>query len=164
MPRPTQDKISVLFVCTGNICRSPMAEAVFKHLVDEAGLSDRFEIASAGTGDWHVGETPHAGTLRALKHHDIPLIPGKRAQTVRPAMLERADYLIALDSGHVDELNAVGASDGKATRLLDFTPDAPTRDMPDPYYTGDFEEVYRLTLTASRRLLEHIRERMKDEG
>lgn len=157
VPQAAKDRINVVFVCTGNICRSPMAEAVFTHLAREAGLSDRFKIGSAATGDWHVGESPHRGTLDALRRHDVPPIGGKRAQVVHPAMLAHADYIVALDSGHVHELKSAGVADGKVTRLLDFAPDAPTRDMPDPYYTGNFEEVYQLTLAASRGLLDYIR-------
>lgn len=158
MSQASKLRINVLFVCTGNICRSPMAEAVFAHLVEQAGLSDRFTISSAGTGDWHVGESPHRGTLAALKQHAIPPVGGKRAQVVSPAMLARADYIVALDSSHVDDLSSFGIpSDGKVSRLLDYAPDDPIRDMPDPYYTGAFEEVYQLTLAGARGLLDHIR-------
>jgi len=160
VPDKRNRRINVLFVCTGNICRSPMAEAVFAHLASQAGLADRFEVASAGTGDWHVGESPHAGTLDVLRWHDIPTIPGKRAQTIHASMLTRADYIIALDDGHVGDLSEYGKpADGKVSRLLDYAPDAPTRNVPDPYYTGQYEEVYRLVTAGVRGLLEHIRQR-----
>lgn len=158
----SNDKIAVLFVCTGNICRSPMAEAVFAQLVDRAGLADRFEVASAGTGDWHAGEPPHPGTQEALRRHAVPPIPGKRAQQLTPSLLARADYIVALDAEHVDDLRAYPAQvDGKVSRLLDYAPDLPLRDVPDPYYTGRYEETYELVLAGSRGLLEHIR---KQEG
>lgn len=158
MPQATQDRITVLFVCSGNICRSPMAEAVFARLVDRAGLTDRFEIASAGTGDWHVGESPHHGTLGALRRHSVPPIAGKRAQTITPALLARADYLIAMDAGHVHELRAFGRhTDGKVSRLLDYAPGVAARDVPDPYYSGAYEEVYQLVEAGARGLLDHIR-------
>jgi protein-tyrosine phosphatase len=158
----SNDTITVLFVCSGNICRSPMAEAVFAQLVDQAGLADRFEVASAGTGDWHAGEPPHPGTQEALRRHTVPPIPGKRAQQVTPSMLARADYIVALDAGHVDELRAYPAQvDGKVSRLLDHAPGLPLRDVPDPYYTGQYEETYELVLAGSQGLLAHIR---KQEG
>jgi len=156
--RTANNKIRVLFVCSGNICRSPMAEAVFAQRIDQAGLSDRFEIASAGTGDWHTGEPPHRGTLDILRRHDVTPIAGKRAQTVNSAMLARADYIIAMDAEHVDDLRAfANHTQGKVSRLLDFAPEATTRDVPDPYYSGKFEEVYQLVSAGSRGLLEHIR-------
>jgi protein-tyrosine phosphatase len=151
-------KINVLFVCSGNICRSPMAEAVFAHLVDRAGLPDRFEIASAGTGDWHAGEPPHRGTLDALRRHDIPAVAGKRAQTIDRAMLSRADYIVAMDDDHVYELSAFGASaHGKVSRLLDYAPQAPARNVPDPYYSGRYEEVYQLVTVGAQGLLDYLR-------
>ena len=157
MSQVSQLCINVLFVCTGNICRSPMAEAVFAHLVEQAGLSDRFAISSAGTRDWHVGESPHRGTLDALRRHAILPIRGKRAQVVSPAMLARADYVVALDSSHVDDLRSLEIlGDSQVPRLLDYAPDQAIRDMPDPYYTGEFEKVFQLTLAGARGLLDHI--------
>ncbi len=128
--------------------------------MDEAGLSDRFEIASAGTGDWHLGEPPHHGTLAALRRHDVPPIGGKRAQVVTPAMLAQVDYIVGMDAGHVGELSAFGSHvDGKVSRLLDFAPGSGARDVPDPYYSGRYEEVYQLVVVGARGLLEHIRQR-----
>lgn len=158
MTRNPHRKINVVFICTGNLCRSPMAEAVFAHLVEQAGLSDRFEIASAGTGHWHVGESPHPKTLDALRRHGIPPIAGKRAQLIDTHLLARADYLIAMEQEHVDELREfAGQVDGKVSRLLDHAPNAPVRDVPDPYYNGRYEEVYRLVQIGARGLLDHLR-------
>ena len=135
-----------------------MAEAIFVRLVDEAGLADRLQIASAATGDWHVGQTPHRGTLDVLRRHGVSPIAGKRAQMVDAAMLARADYVVAMSGEHVAELRAEHGSvvDGKVSRLLDFLPDAHVRDVPDPYYTGNYQEVYDLVEPAARALLEHI--------
>lgn len=139
-----------------------MAEAVFAQLVDQARLADRFEIASAGLGDWHVGESPHRGTLAVLRQHNVPTITGKRAQIVDAEMLARADYIIAMDEGHDRELRAYWKqADGKVSRLLDYAPGASIRDVPDPYYSGRYEEVYQLVLPASQGLLEYIR---REEG
>ena len=135
-----------------------MAEAIFAHLVEEAGLSDRFQIASAATGDWHVGQTPHRGTLGVLRRYGVSPIAGKRAQMVDAAMLARADYVVAMGGEHLRELRAEygGVVDGKASRLLDYLPDARIRDVPDPYTTGNYQEVYDLVEPAARALLEHI--------
>ena len=160
--------IKVLFICTGNICRSPMAEGVFKALVAEAGLSERFEVASAGTGGWHVGEGPHPGTIRELDRHGISL-GGKTARKVRSADLESFHYIVLMDRVNVvDMLQLFGRS---YPRLLEFaglkgqeaeaSQSGDVLDVPDPYYAGNFDEVYHLVSLGCRGLLAHIR---KEEG
>jgi protein-tyrosine phosphatase len=149
-------KLTVLFVCLGNICRSPMAEAVFRDLVARAQLGDRFEITSAGTGNWHAGELPHRGTRETLRRHDIEP-DGLVAKQVSQAMLDRADYVVAMDSENLDDLRAWHIDRQKVSRLLDYAPDLEIRDIPDPYYDGRFELVYQLASTGSRGLLQQIR-------
>jgi protein-tyrosine phosphatase len=147
------EKISVLFICLGNICRSPMAEAVFRHLVAEQGLADQFEIASAGTGGWHVGEAPHVGTQQILTKNGIG-VGGKRAMRVNLQDFKTYNYLIAMDAQNVtDVADRFGV---KISRLLDFAPPGSPLDVPDPYYDNNFEEVYRLVLSGCKGLLEHI--------
>lgn len=147
--------IRVLFVCTGNICRSPMAEAVFRHIVARAGLSDRIEADSAGTDGWHTGEQPHHGTRRVLRELGIEYTHA--ARQVREADFTDFNYLIALDRGHLSELRYLARSTGAELALLmDFAPGARTRDVPDPYYDGRFAEVYTLVEQGCRGLLEHI--------
>jgi protein-tyrosine phosphatase len=152
--------IRVLFVCTGNICRSPMAEAVFQKLVRDAGLSDHIEIDSAGTGHWHAGERAHPGTLRVLRKHGIEDYDG-RARALRTDDLKRFDYVIVMDDGHLDDVRYLQRrhGDGRAqvARLLDFAPKAGEDEVPDPYYSGEFDRVYDLVLAGARGLLAHLR-------
>ena len=151
-----QNKVNVLFVCLGNICRSPMAEAVFRDLVKKEAVAHHFEIASAGTGDWHVGEPPHRGTRETLKRHGIEP-NGLVAKHVSQAMLDAADYVVAMDDENVADLRSWRTDRNRVSRLLDYAPDADERDVPDPYYDGRFELVYQLVSKGSEGLLEHIR-------
>jgi len=153
----SQNKINILFVCMGNICRSPMAEAVFRDRVKKEGVADRFEIASAGTGDWHVGEPPHRGTRETLKRHGIDP-NGMVAKHVSQTLLDRADYVVAMDYENVADLRSWRIDHPKVSRILDYALDVDVRDVPDPYYDGRFELVYQLVNIGSAGLLEQIRE------
>jgi protein-tyrosine phosphatase len=151
--------VKVLFVCLGNICRSPMAEAVFSQMVEQAGLVDQIAADSVGTGDWHEGEQAHPGTLAILHQYNIPY--NGRARQVTLLDLREADYIVAMDGGNVSDLEALdqdGVLDGKLHLLLDFAPQQEVRFVPDPYYAGNFDEVYRLIKMGCRGLLDHIRE------
>ena len=154
----TKQPIRVLFVCAGNICRSPMAEAVFRHLVRQVNLSDRFEIASAGTGSWHVGEKPHPGTQAILQRYGVG-VGDKRAMHLTAKDLDYYDYVLAMDGENLSDIQALKSAPEKVFRLLDFAPDSRTRDVPDPYYNGAFERVYSLVTIGCQGLLQSIRQR-----
>ena len=148
--------VRVLFVCLGNICRSPMAEAVFRQLVKEAGLVDQIDVESAGTGDWHVGERPHRGTLAELAKNQID-VGRKRARQLSRSDLSEFDYVVAMDNENVMDIQALFGR--RVPRLLEFAPAGSPLDVPDPFYTGGFEEVYRLVRAGCEGLLKVIREK-----
>ncbi|SRR5690606_25209153 len=147
--------IQVLFVCLGNICRSPMAEAVFKHMVDQAGLSDQIKVDSAGTGSWHVGEPAHMGTRRVLRDYGIDYTG--RARQIIQDDLQTDTYIIVMDESNLREIQRRFRPHARLHRLLDFAEELPERDVPDPYYTGNFEYVYQLVVEGCAGLLAHIR-------
>lgn len=154
-----QPPIRVLFVCMGNICRSPMAEAVFRHQVAAAGLADRFVIDSAGTGGWHSGERPHRGTLAVLAQHGVDPGP-QRARQLASADFDTFDYIVAMDHENLADMAGFhGEARARARLLLDYAPALGAREVPDPYYSGGFEHVYQLVEAGCRGLLAHIRER-----
>ncbi|WP_281886103.1 low molecular weight protein-tyrosine-phosphatase [Paenibacillus sp. YYML68] len=159
-------KTAVLFVCLGNICRSPMAEAVFRNVVCEAGLEDRIRIDSAGTGNWHVGKPPHEGTRDILQRNGISC-DGQRARQVSVDDFKEFDYIIAMDTQNEADLRRLqGAEAGSAQllRLLELLPARALRDVPDPYFTGNFEEVYEMVTEGCLALLERIRDDWRREG
>jgi protein-tyrosine phosphatase len=154
----TADKhpIGVNFVCLGNICRSPMAEAVFQFMVNEAGLSNSFKIASSAVGNWHVGERPHTGTQAVLKQNGIPLNPEKRALLLRTADIKQYPYILALDheiAASIEHMYGV-----QVKRLMEFAPEGHPLDVPDPYYNHKFDDVLTLVRAGCSGLLSYIRQ------
>jgi len=149
--------VSVLFVCLGNICRSPMAEAVLRHYVQEEGLSDQIEVDSAGTYSGHVGEPPHRGTRQILQAHQIQY-DGIIAQPVQEKDLAQYTYIIGMDNQNIRALSQIaGAQKQNIYRFVDFIPNTTYQEVPDPYYTGDFQETYQLITAGCRNLLETIK-------
>lgn len=150
--------INVLFVCLGNICRSPMAEAVFQQMVDEAGLTDQFHIDSAGTGSWHIGEKAHSGTRAVLAEHGI-VYNGRARQITAQDMTDPHTYIITMDQSNSHDLRRQFGSHTNQRRLLEFASETAVTDVPDPYYTNNFEYVYQLVTDGCQGLLETIRQR-----
>ena len=155
------DRLKVLFVCMGNICRSPLAEGVFRHLVTSAGLADRFEIDSAGTSSYHIGDPPDARTTSEARARGIELTGA--ARQIKPADLSDFDYILVMDAENMARVRqlAKSAAGANVRMLRDFDEEATDadRDVPDPYYGGarGFEEVHDIVERACARLLEHIR-------
>jgi protein-tyrosine phosphatase len=155
--------VRLLFVCLGNICRSPTAEGVMRRLVDRAGLEGAVEIESAGTGDWHVGSPPDARATAAARTRGIVL--DGAARQVLPEDFERFDLLVAMDERNLRDLRALapdGAAREKVVALRRFDPLAVRDgdlDVPDPYYGGDdgFEHVLDVVERACQGLLDHVR-------
>jgi low molecular weight protein-tyrosine phosphatase len=153
------DRTSILFVCLGNICRSPLAEGVFRHLVAERNLADRFEIDSAGTGGWHVGSPPDERSLRVASAHGVSL--NGEARQVQPEDFRRFDMIVAMDSENLRDLGELAARSGGAARLhllRDFDPQPDGPDVPDPYYGGPsvFEDTYVMIHRSCERLLQRL--------
>ena len=148
--------VRVLFVCLGNICRSPMADGVFQQLVEDAGLSDQILVDSAGTSSWHVGEQAHSGTRRILKQHGIRY-NGRSRQVTHQDMADSSTYIIAMDENNLNDLRRTFGSHPRLYRLLDFAANTHEKNVPDPYYQGNFEYVYQLVLDGCTGLLETIR-------
>lgn len=150
--------VNVLFVCLGNICRSPMAEAVFRHLVKEEGLAEAISVDSAGTASWHEGKPPHEGTQEKLTELNISF-DGMTARPVRQEDFTLFDYIIVMDEQNLKDLKHSYQIDDRTVvrKLMDFVPNPEEENVPDPYYTGDFDYTYRLVREASDYLLEHIK-------
>lgn len=150
------ETVGVLFVCTGNICRSPTADAVFRHLVKEARLEDRFIVDSAGTHGYHIGDPPDLRSVATAMKRGVDM-RALRARKVEKADFTRFHYILAMDGGHHRLLSRFSAQPPYGALSL-FLGEG---DVPDPYYGAQegFEHVYDLIEGGSRRLLSDIRVR-----
>ncbi len=151
--------IKILFICHGNICRSPMCEFVMKDLAAKAGRADQFEIASAATSTEELGNPVHPGTRRELAKHGISC-EGKRARQVTRADYDYYDMLICADSNNIRNLRRItgGDPDGKISLVLDHT-SRPGRDVDDPWYSGDFETTWNDVSAGCAGLLRELTEK-----
>jgi protein-tyrosine phosphatase len=156
------NKTKILFVCMGNICRSPTAEGVFRHKVEAAGMNDRVEIDSAGTHAYHVGEPPDQRAQAAALQRGFDL-SSQRARRVRASDFAEFDYVLAMDQPNLDDLLAICPDhlQDRVQLFLDFSEQSRVREVPDPYYGGGngFETVLDLVEAASEGLLVHIQQK-----
>ncbi len=157
----TDPRTSVLFVCLGNICRSPLAEGVFLHLAEQSGVAERFRVDSCGTGGWHAGERPDPRSIAVAEKHGVTL-PGV-ARKYAPKTDNAFDWIMPMDASNREDLLA-SAAPREHIRLLrafdpDFTGD-PDRapDVPDPYYGGasGFDDVYEMVTRSCAAMLEAL--------
>ncbi|WP_226623037.1 low molecular weight protein-tyrosine-phosphatase [Alloyangia pacifica] len=142
----------ILFVCLGNICRSPSAEGVLRAMAEARALP--LEIDSAGTGDWHVGEAPYGPMQRAAKARGYDL-SGLRARQVTPEDFHHFDLIVAMDGSNMANLEAIRPAGGKARLALftDYAPQTGATEVPDPYFTRDFDGALDLVEIAAEGLL-----------
>ena len=152
-------KHRLLFVCLGNICRSPMAEGAFRRVAAEEGVLDLFEIDLAGLGDWHVGQAPDHRAQKAAGQRGID-ISGQSARQVGKDDFARFDLVLAMDGANYDDLKQIAPKDQrhKIRRFLDFAPHAGTKDVPDPFFgeAEGFDHALDLIEEAARGLLAEL--------
>lgn len=157
---PTTDTIRVQFVCLGNICRSPLAEAVFQEHVKAAGLAEHFEIASSGTGDWHVGDTADRRMQSTAEEHGTSL-DDHRARQFSADDLETYDHIFVMDKDNLHDVLYLDENDrhnGKVRLFREFDPEPGDFQVPDPYYGGadGFGNVYQIVRRTAEQLLDRL--------
>jgi protein-tyrosine phosphatase len=152
--------VRVLFVCMGNICRSPLAQGVFEKVARREGLEEQVFVDSAGTGAWHVGSPPDERAQRSAGLRGLDL-SFQRARRITPEDCETFDYILTMDEDNYRAVASLCRGSAVVRPFLDFAPDSPQKEVPDPYYGGPngFEHVLDLVEEASEGLLEDIRGR-----
>ena len=144
-----QLKNKILFVCMGNICRSPTAEGAFRSIVDNKNLSQNFDIDSAGTHAYHIGNSPDQRALKAAIDNGVDLSK-QRARQVHESDIYYYDYIIAMDSDNLEILKSMcpKESNSKIELMLDYSVEYPGGSVPDPYYEGNFDQVFKMVYSA----------------
>lgn len=155
-------KVSVLFVCMGNICRSPTAEGVFRKVIDDEGVAHAFEVDSAGTHAYHIGEAPDPRTLKAALTRGVD-ISWRRGRQATASDFDKFDFVLAMDRENHANLKAIAGrkADGRLHLFLDFAPEQTVREVPDPFFGGadGFERVLDLVETAAHGFLREVKKR-----
>jgi protein-tyrosine phosphatase len=155
------EQVRVLFVCLGNICRSPLAEVVVCDRAAKRGLDSRFHFASAGTGSWHVGNGADHRSAQTAREHGLDLSKHS-AQQITAAKAGRWDWFVAMDASNHSDLLRMGVSEARLLTMRQFEPGFTTSpDVPDPYYGGPdgFEDAYQMLCENADRLLEYLEEK-----
>ncbi len=167
-PQLAPTRTGILFVCLGNICRSPLAEGVFLGEVVRRGLGDRFVVDSCGTAAYHVGEAPDPRSCQVAAQYGLD-ITHQRARQLASADFARFDWIVAMDRANARAIEQARPNGARArvARFMDFVPDSTSQDVPDPYYGGPegFERVYDLLRRGADRLLDAVlAERAQEAG
>ena len=151
--------IKIMFVCHGNICRSPMAEFVMRDMLKKRRLDSEITVASSATSTEEIGNDIHYGTRRILDKYSVPCASREAVQLTR-ADYEKYDFFVGMDSANIRNMHRIFGSDpeGKIIRLLDLTDEK--RDVADPWYTGNFEATYRDVTLGSEALIEHLKKKV----
>lgn len=150
------NKIKVMFVCLGNICRSPMAESLFTHMVKERGLESRFLIASSATSSYEVGNPVHPGTVAKLKKMKVELVD-HRAIQLKKEDYEVYDYIIGMDESNIKDIKKITGKEDKVYSILSFAGE--DRSVKDPWYTGNFDETYEDLVKGLDGFLSYLEEK-----
>ncbi|MDX1592363.1 MAG: low molecular weight protein-tyrosine-phosphatase, partial [Balneolaceae bacterium] len=163
-PITKENPYKIVFVCLGNICRSPTAEGIFQHLVKERGLESYFYIDSAGTSAYHIGEPANSKSRQVAERHGVEL--RSRARRFEPADFEEFDLILAMDRENYDnlmELDPDGSSADKILLMRDFDPEPENGEVPDPYFGGmeGFQNVFEILRRSSKSLLDELEENIE---
>lgn len=160
---PSSNKtLTIIFVCTGNICRSPMGEVILRDAIEREGLTQHVQVSSCGTGGWHIGQGADRRALAALRHKGFDGSAHKASQIGEDA--ENADLLIALDRGHQQALHTLGYEPQRIRLLRSFDPEADTEDVEDPYYgdASDFATARDQIINATPGIIQWIKEHLRE--